>query len=107
VLRLRCATADHPFFNRVMGLGASGEALERWPDRLIDDYREQGVGRWMLQASPAEMSPELEQALTERGLVALRWWAKHTARVGITMSPTTETDPRPAPRCSLPTGSRP
>ena len=81
VLRLRCATADHPFFNRVMGVGASGEALEGWLDRLVADYREQGIGRWMLQASPAELSPELERALTERGLVALRGWAKHAARV--------------------------
>ncbi len=36
----------------------------------------------MLRASPAELSPELERAFTERGLVALRGWAKHAARVG-------------------------
>lgn len=81
VLRLSCAAADHPFFNRVMGVGASGRALGRWLGRLEDDYRALGIGRWMLQASPAELTPALERAVAERGLVALRGWAKHAARV--------------------------
>lgn len=81
-LRLTLRAADHPFFNRVMGVGATGPGLEPWLDRILEHYREAGVTRWMLQVAPANAEPGLIPALTERDLVPLRGWAKHAGRVG-------------------------
>ncbi len=84
---LTCTTKNHSFFNRVMGIGARDEDLDRWLNRIVEHYRAHGITRWMLQLAPAELSTRLTVALSERGLVPLRGWAKHAGRVGDLESP--------------------
>lgn len=80
-LQLTCETRNHPFFNRVMGVGARAEKLAAWLDRIEEHYAGRGITRWMLQVAPAGLSPGLTDALSERGLVPLRGWVKHAGRV--------------------------
>ncbi len=101
-LRLTAAGFDHPFFNRIMGVGIgvgpSGTDLpaggwtglhrggshtpsrEEWEDVLSSlsaHYARAGVRRWMLQLLPLLESEGFREAAAERGLVRLRGWAKH------------------------------
>ncbi len=80
-LRLTCRGANHPFFNRVMGLEVGLEELGPWLDGLVEHYRGSGIGRWMLQIAPSDFDPALTPVLAARGLVPLRGWAKHAARL--------------------------
>ena len=86
-LRLGCSQANHPFFNRVMGLPAGGRDLGDWVDEVAGEFGERGVTRWMLQIVPDELTPEVVETLESRGLVALRGWAKHAGAVGEVVPP--------------------
>ena len=81
-LRLVLAAVDHPFFNRVMGVGLDGRLDDRWLDAQVARYREAGISRYMLQVLPHAESEALRAAFATRGLVRLRGWAKHIGPAG-------------------------
>ena len=79
--RFTAAAIDHPFFNRVMGIGihpASGRALDGgWVEEHARHYEASGVRRFMLQVVPHVETAPLRDAMAARGMVRLRGWAKH------------------------------
>jgi len=80
-LRLTCRQADHPFFNRIMGVCDPGQGIDRWLEQTAEHYREHGVKRWMLQVAPSDDGQKLVDAFRAKDLERLRGWAKHVAEV--------------------------
>lgn len=89
LLRLTAAGFDHPFFNRVMGVGTERPA-EAEVEALVAHYREVGVRRWMMQVLPAAETQAFRAACREHGLVKLRGWAKHLAPASLEVEAGTE-----------------
>jgi GNAT superfamily N-acetyltransferase len=83
-LRFTVATVDHPFFNRVMGIGLDdagpGGLDASWVEAHARHYARAGIRRYMLQILPHVEDESLRTAMRARGLVRLRGWAKHVGR---------------------------
>ncbi|MBD3162657.1 MAG: hypothetical protein GF328_11180, partial [Candidatus Latescibacteria bacterium] len=73
---------DHPFFNRVLGVGLRRPPDGEWIDAQIARFESIGTRRWMLQIPPHLETPGLRDALARRGLVRHRGWAKHVGVPG-------------------------
>lgn len=76
-LRLTATGVDHPFFNRVMGVGLERAPDRHWSKTQADHFRSSGIRRFMLQILPHIETEALRQDLTHLGLQRLRGWAKH------------------------------
>lgn len=81
-LRLAARCFDHPFFNRVMGVGLSRPS-RRTLSEAAAYYGGAGTRRWMLQVLPHAQTEEFRAACSERGLVQHRGWAKHVGRATV------------------------
>ena len=75
-LRLTALGFDHPFFNRVMGVGLTRSPLESLT-AAAEHFGRSGIRRWMLQVLPHADTEEFRAACTASGMVKLRGWAKH------------------------------
>lgn len=76
-LRLTVTGIDHPFFNRVMGVGLEFAPDRSWIEAQMDHYRSAGIRRFMLQVLPHIETEALRDELAALGLRRLRGWAKH------------------------------
>lgn len=87
-----CLTArgiDHPFFNRVMGVGLDGPA----EDALVwaaDHYGSVGIRRWMLQVPPHAESDTFRAASSAHGVIRLPGWTKHVVSTSTDVSARSE-----------------
>lgn len=81
-LRLTATGIDHPFFNRVMGVGLDAPADRECIEAQVKHYRSAGVRRFMLQVLPHIETEALRKNLTALGLQRLRGWAKHVGEAG-------------------------
>lgn len=88
-LRLTARGIDHPFFNRVMGVGLDepAEDVLAW---AMDHYGSAGVRRWMLQVPPHAETDTFRSASTARGVIRLPGWTKHLASASIEVSASSE-----------------
>jgi len=79
LLRLAVTAVDHPFFNRVLGLGLDPETDAASIEALARTYRDAGTRRFMFQVLPHvyALRPALTDAFQAQGFVKLRGWAKH------------------------------
>lgn len=77
LLRLAVETVDHPFFNRVLGIGLDGAVDVRALEGCARAYREAGTRRFMFQILPHVLDAALVGELEALGFVSLRGWAKH------------------------------
>jgi len=69
----------HPtiLVNRVVGLGLVDAADRETVEKIVESYREAGVGRYFLQVDPAATPEELPEWLEDAGLEPYhRAWAK-------------------------------
>ena len=79
--RFLCAAVNHPFFNRVMGIGMSGETLDdAWLSDHLERFGAAGIERYMLQTLPEVETDSLRATLRRHALGRLRGWAKHAGR---------------------------
>lgn len=90
-LRLTARKFDHPFFNRIMGVGLDTPA-EVWIEKARNHYGSLGIRRWMLQVAPHGESEVFRSTCQARGLIRLRGWAKHVGPA--TLAPSAHTDLR-------------
>ncbi len=81
-LRLTATGIDHPFFNRVMGVGLESPPDREWVEAQVEHYRSAGVRRFMFQILPHVETEALRKDLTALGLERLRGWAKHVGEAG-------------------------
>ena len=77
-LRFTVEAVDHPFFNRVMGIGLDAASpADAWIGEHAEHYWRAGIRRWMLQVLPQVEQQTPAEAFAAHGLIRLRGWAKH------------------------------
>lgn len=73
---MAAADIDILAFNRVIGLGIQSPATESQIDDIISIYKDAGVSRFFIQASPHAMGVELFDLLEEKGFQFHNNWAR-------------------------------
>jgi GNAT superfamily N-acetyltransferase len=81
-VRMTASGIDHPFFNRVMGLGLDAPVDQASIAAHVEHYRTHGVTRFMLQILPHVETPALREDMASFGFERLRGWAKHVGEAG-------------------------
>jgi GNAT superfamily N-acetyltransferase len=71
-----CAAEQGIMLNRTVGLGVFRPAEGELPDRVMDAYRQRGIGRAFIALSEGSRPADLAGKLLERGLSEARAWAK-------------------------------
>jgi len=80
---------QHPWFNRVIGLGVGEPGTEEMVDGALASFRAAGVESYWLQLSPSARPAELPAWLGARGLHPLGNWAKvYRGRESVGVTPT-------------------